>query len=324
MKKTYKFIMLGLATFAVLNGYISSASCDLTSYIHNYSTDTEFQMDSNITWDEVNSVTNTGEDYQVLSGVRASTLKQYFTSDEILEGYALGKVSQKRVCTIYCSEPEYFAGLQAVAATYPDYEHLYKKAQGKAPTTVVSASEVDSSTNDEELKIDTSASNTKSKEKNEKPATYSDDEIAAAWEETEKVESTCTKEGYVEYKNTLTGDTKTEALELANHDYDESSRVEATCKNEGLVTYTCKVCGDTYSEKIYATGHDEGKWTTTKKAGLFTKGLEQRLCTKCDEVLEEREINAIISLPIAILVGCLAIITIIILALLLKKKMKKE
>ena len=45
---------------------------------------------------------------------------------------------------------------------------------------------------------------------------------------------------------------------------------------------------------------------------------------KCEEVLEEREINAIISLPIAILAGVLAIIAVTILTLLLKKKMKEE
>lgn len=127
-----------------------------------------------------------------------------------------------------------------------------------------------------------SSSSTTTQSQNASNSQYTDEEIEAAWEETNRRESTCTESGYIEYTNSLTGKTKTEELPLAKHQYEESERVEPTCTEDGSVTYTCSVCGDTYDETISATGHSY-EWVTTKEAGLFTDGLEEEVCSICGE-----------------------------------------
>lgn len=44
------------------------------------------------------------------------------------------------------------------------------------------------------------------------------------------------------------------------HNYRETNRVEPTCTEDGYIEYACD-CGDTYREPIPATGHTWGEWT---------------------------------------------------------------
>ena len=130
----------------------------------------------------------------------------------------------------------------------------------------------------------------KEKTKSEKEE-YSDDEIESAWTETDRVESTCVMAGYVNYTNSLTGETKSEELPLAEHKYAETERKEATCTESGSITYTCEVCGDTYTEEIPALNH-EYEWATTKEATLFTSGEEQYICKNCGNISETRVLSS--------------------------------
>ncbi|MBO6127746.1 MAG: hypothetical protein J6P79_02485 [Pseudobutyrivibrio sp.] len=133
---------------------------------------------------------------------------------------------------------------------------------------------------------------------------YTDEEIEAAWGETNRVESTCTEAGYIEYTNSLTKETKTEELELAKHQYEETERTEPTCTEEGSVTYTCSVCGNTYDETLPATGHSY-EWATTKEAGLFTDGLEEEVCSICGEKSgATHTLSAKIANPVVLLIIC--------------------
>ncbi len=153
---------------------------------------------------------------------------------------------------------------------------------------------------------------------------YTEAEIEAAWSETGRTDATCSKDGVITYKNSLTGKTKTEAIpatgkhsyalsehvdstcvnngydtytctvcgdsyvtpitELANHTY-EVSTIDATCTTDGSATYTCSVCGDVKTETVSATGHTEGNAVTTKKAGLFSEGTQTINCSECGELL---------------------------------------
>lgn len=146
------------------------------------------------------------------------------------------------------------------------------------------SSEADSNTSSESTNNSDNSNSLNTEKQNESvlSQTYTDEEIEAAWEETNRVESTCTEAGYIEYTNSLTKETKTEELELAKHQYEETERTEPTCTEEGTVTYTCSVCGNTYDETLPATGHSY-KWVTTKEAGLFTDGLEEEVCSICGE-----------------------------------------
>jgi hypothetical protein len=171
--------------------------------------------------------------------------------------------------------------------------------------------------------------------------TYTDEEIAAAWEETSRTEPTCVDAGTINYKNKLTGKTKSESIEATGiHDYEVTEQIEATCDTDGMITYTCTVCGetdeetitanghdyqsvdtveatctkdgsvtyectvcgDTYTDTVVARGHDSGAWVTTKESSLFSKGTQELRCTVCDEVLETETIAQTCPFPLAVIV----------------------
>ena len=158
----------------------------------------------------------------------------------------------------------------------------------------------------------------KEKTKSEKEE-YSDDEIEAAWLESERIESTCTVPGYIKYTNSLTNEVKTEELPLADHKYVETERKEATCTEAGSITYTCEICGDTYAEEIPALSH-EYEWITAKEATLFASGEKQYVCKNCGDVSETREIPAICPIPIAGIVGIVIISICLVGGIIIKKK----
>jgi len=146
--------------------------------------------------------------------------------------------------------------------------------------TVENASSSEKNTADQQQ--ETSNNKTEIKDKSARP-NYTEQEIEAAWTEMEKIESTCTETRYATYSNTLTGETKSEELSLADYKYVETERKEATCTEAGSITYTCEICGDTYSEEIPALSHDY-EWVTTKEASFFTLGEEQYVCNNCGDV----------------------------------------
>ncbi len=164
-------------------------------------------------------------------------------------------------------------------------------------------------------------SNQKAEEKKTQEPSYTAEEIEAAWVETNRVESTCTEAGHVDYSNSLTGETKSEELPLAEHKYSEIERKDATCSEAGSITYTCEICGDTYSEEIPALSH-EYEWITTKEATLFASGEEQYVCKNCGDVSKTREISATCPIPLmGIVIGiCVVLIGAVSGIVVLKKK----
>ena len=177
--------------------------------------------------------------------------------------------------------------------------------------------------------------------------TYTDAEINAAWKAVTTVDPTCATDGYTEYKNSLTGKTKQEAIpatgkhtyevtdstdatcteagsvtytcsvcgdtyteetDLIDHTYEVTETTDATCTEDGSTTYTCSVCGDTYEETIPATGHDDGEWTVTKSAGAFSTGSKELRCTVCGKVLDTETIPQTCPIPLA---GVVAIVVIV-------------
>ncbi len=180
-----------------------------------------------------------------------------------------------------------------------------------------------------ELGLTSSASTskpTKTEEPKKSEPTYTQEQIDAAWEEVSKTDATCTEGAKTEYKNSITGKTKTEVTsDPKGHSYKKEMTVEATCVNEGTMTYTCTVCGDsyeevipvtdvhtyetvtteatctldghvthtctvcgdTYEETLPALGHKAGEVVVTKKPGLFTEGASIVSCDTCNEVLKE-------------------------------------
>ena len=199
------------------------------------------------------------------------------------------------------------------------------KAEGWIPQDFAPAGSKSSSTTQTETKAETPVNNqtavsetkeqpkkeTKTETKTETKAAPTQEEIDAAWEETERTEATCTEDGKIVYANSITGDTKEEAIPAAGHDYEVTDTVEAACTEDGYNTYTCKVCGDTYEETIPATGHTEGEWVVTKEAGLFSAGEKTLACEKCGEVLDTVEIPQTCPLPLAAVIGIVVAVVVI-------------
>ena len=78
------------------------------------------------------------------------------------------------------------------------------------------------------------------------------------------------------------------------HDYALTGAKEATCTEAGYTgDMVCTRCGDvkTKGEETAALGHDFGQWETVKEADCFHTGLEERKCSRCEEI-EQRETTA--------------------------------
>ncbi len=167
---------------------------------------------------------------------------------------------------------------------------------------------------------------------------YTKEQIEAAWSETGRVEATCGTDGSISYKNSLTGETKSEKIPATgNHDYKVTDHKDATCIDDGYDTYTCTVCeatynevlpadgehvysikesiaatctedgldtvvcdvcGDTYTNTIPATGHKESEPVVTKEAGWFSEGVLTTTCETCGEVLSTEVIPQTCPLPL--------------------------
>lgn len=216
------------------------------------------------------------------------------------------------------------------------------KAAGKIPSDFTPASQKSSSSSSSTSSNDTQTTATDNNSDSKKSdtnstKTYTDAEIEAAWKAVTTVDPTCATDGYTEYKNSLTGKTKQEAIpatgqhtyevtdstdatctetgsvtytcsvcgdtytketDLLEHTYEVTDTTDATCTKPGCTTYTCSVCGDSYKEKIPATGHDDGEWTVTKSAGAFSTGTKELRCTVCGEVLDTETIPQICPIPL--------------------------
>lgn len=133
---------------------------------------------------------------------------------------------------------------------------------------------------------------------------YTEAEIEAAWSETGRTEATCSKDGVITYKNSLTGKTKTEAIPATGeHSYALSEHVDSTCVNNGYDTYTCSVCGDSYSEGLPLAEHTEGEVKVTKLASSFSEGESKVYCSVCDEVIRTDVIPQTCPLPLSIVIA---------------------
>ena len=206
------------------------------------------------------------------------------------------------------------------------------KAAGKIPSDFTPASQKSSSSSSSTSSNDTQTATTDNNSDSQKSVTTVDPTCATdgyteyknsltgktkqeaipatgkhTYEVTDSTDATCTEAGSVTYTCSVCGDTYTEETDLAEHTYEVTETTDATCTEDGSTTYTCSVCGDTYEETIPATGHDDGKWTVTKSAGAFSTGTKELRCTVCGEVLETETIPQTCPIP---LFGVVAIVVI--------------
>lgn len=188
---------------------------------------------------------------------------------------------------------------------------------------------------------------------------YTQAEIDGAWVENKRVDASCSTEGYIEYKNSLTGDTKkdvlpmlehayekveknatcteigiitytctgcadiyTEELPLVEHSYSESERVDASCTENGKIIYSCSICQNTKEEVLPALGHN-GEWVVVKHSGLFSEGLEECQCVRDRAVLDSKTIPQTCPLPLSIVIVIIVSVAGLVLGIALFVKKKK-
>ena len=108
-----------------------------------------------------------------------------------------------------------------------------------------------------------------------------------AYAETERVEPTCTADGYAVYTCAGCGDSYTETLAATGHSYEENVTAP-TCTEMGYTTHTCAGCGDSYTDSyVNPTGHSFGDWVTITKPTHDEAGLRERECEHCGEKQSE-------------------------------------
>lgn len=70
-------------------------------------------------------------------------------------------------------------------------------------------------------------------------------------------------------------------------DFKKDATTEPTCENAGYTLYKCQ-CGKTQKvNEVPALGHTEGEWKVVTEATATNTGLKQKICTRCNEVLDE-------------------------------------
>lgn len=108
--------------------------------------------------------------------------------------------------------------------------------------------------------------------------------------EIERVEPTCTEDGYYVLQCRCESTLRTDISALG-HSYELSGHADATCILDGKDTYTCSECEDTYSDIIPATGHSSGDWEITEEPTDLADGEKVRKCTECGTILETQIIS---------------------------------
>lgn len=108
--------------------------------------------------------------------------------------------------------------------------------------------------------------------------------------EIERVEPTCTKDGYYILQCRCEGTLKTDILS-EGHSYELTDHKDADCIFDGADTYTCSKCTDAYSDVIAAKGHTSGAWEVIKEASDLEEGQKVRKCADCGTTLETQTIS---------------------------------
>ena len=123
-------------------------------------------------------------------------------------------------------------------------------------------------------------------------ATKTEEIAATGHQHTEvrnKVEATCTKEGYSgDVYCTDCGTKLSSGTEIARkaHEYEERERNEANCKRNGYILFVCKVCGDEKREVLPKADHQHTEIRNKVEATCTDEGYTgDTYCTDCGEKL---------------------------------------
>ena len=91
----------------------------------------------------------------------------------------------------------------------------------------------------------------------------------------------------------------TEENPCTNHDYELINKVEPSCTADGYSLYRCTICENTKkSNVVRATGHDfDTNWTVDREGGDGVTKIISRHCKKCGERTDIRYLSETQSMP---------------------------
>lgn len=75
----------------------------------------------------------------------------------------------------------------------------------------------------------------------------------------------------------------------------EETVTPSSCDSWGCTRHSCRVCGYAWVDRYTPPQHTGGDWERVRESGYGTEGLEQRRCTVCGELLEERSLPALVA-----------------------------
>ncbi len=145
-----------------------------------------------------------------------------------------------------------------------------------------------------EIKLDVVERNDDTSVEEETVVITIEDEVGEhEWVETDRVEPTCTEDGYIEYTCTKCSETKKETLKALGHEFIheaeyEIDRVEPTCTEDGYVTYKCSRCDETETVVLKALGHNITDEVYERVEPTCTEdGYVTYKCSRCDKTETE-------------------------------------
>ncbi len=106
-------------------------------------------------------------------------------------------------------------------------------------------------------------------------------------------EATCTETGRCHTECTKCRKTLKETnIPALGHRYKVCMTTRPTCSSPGIRHYKCLHCGYEYTEPMpLKLPHKKSEWIIVKHPTFFEKGLKHKICTLCEKVLKEEEIN---------------------------------
>ena len=114
--------------------------------------------------------------------------------------------------------------------------------------------------------------------------------IYGEWTVTKR--ATCTGEGSRKKNCTNCGDTVTEVIPAAGHQWDKDYSIDkaASCAEEGVKSIHCSVCDavdETTIRAIAKKEHNYGDWNVIKEPTCTEKGNREKICIACGDVVTD-------------------------------------
>ncbi len=107
------------------------------------------------------------------------------------------------------------------------------------------------------------------------------------WDEGDVTQkATCKEKGVKVYTCLACQKTKEESIKkTADHTYGQwTVKSDATCTQKGKEENSCTVCGKSKTQTIKALGHKYGKAVAVKAATIYSAGVTEKTCSRCQKV----------------------------------------